>query len=140
MYSMFTELLSVDITGDAASPARVRFLNALSTEDVVLEGGDGWVNTTGRVRAADYITHGGASLDAHERRLSALDSDSNDRAAYEAMVERARGLIRRPACLTRSACSLSMNAPAMMPVGSAMMPTPMIARTPATILPRTVTG
>jgi len=60
----------LDITGPTA---RVRFLSEADAEYAVLEGGDGWLNTTARMAALDYIA-GETSLLDIARRLSSLDA------------------------------------------------------------------
>ena len=57
----------LDITG---APARIRFLDAVDNEHAVLEGGEGWLNTSTRMAAVDYVTMSGSSLEEMGRRLS----------------------------------------------------------------------
>ena len=63
----------------------------------------------------DYV-YCGASLDAHERRLSALDSDSNDRAAYEATIASQQATIAN----LSTQCGPCQCAPAPPPTPTAM--------------------
>jgi len=67
----------LDITGPTA---RIRFLNEADAEYAVLEGGDGWLNTTARVVALDYVA-GETSLVDVARRLSSVESSSSAPAA-----------------------------------------------------------